>query len=74
MIAASRKEAEDMVASARREIDQAKAAAVGELQKRAVDLAFDLTNRLIRKNLSPADHEELIRERLNDLPPAGGPN
>lgn len=70
VVADARREAEELSAKARREIELAKQAAVDELQRRAVDLAFDLAGRLIRKNLDPKDHEDLVRERIRSLPPS----
>lgn len=70
LVSEARREAEELSAKARREIELAKQAAVDDLHRRAVDLAFDLAGRLIRKNLDPKDHEDLVRERIRDLPPS----
>ena len=70
MLADARKESEEVAARARREIEQAKQASIDELQRRAVNLALDLAGRIIKKELSPADHQALIQERIRDLPSA----
>lgn len=70
IIAAARSEAEEMTHRARREIEQAKQAAIDGLQRRAVDLAFDIAGRLVEKSLDPEEHQKLIQERLKELPNA----
>lgn len=70
LVAEARREAEELSAKTHREIELAKQAAVEELHRRAVELAFDLARHLIRKNLDPKDHEDLIRERVRSVPPA----
>ena len=70
ILAEARKESEAMAVRARREIEQAKNSAIGDLQRQAVDLALDLAGRLIRKNLNPAEQQDLIQDRIRNLPPA----
>lgn len=70
LAAEARKEADAMIARGKREIEQAKQGAIEDLDRRAVNLAFDIANRLIRKNLSPADHQEMIQERIKNMPAA----
>lgn len=70
MVAAARQEAEQIVERSRREIQLAKESAIDDLQKRAVELAFDLSERLIRKSLHPAEHQDLIQESVRRLPRA----
>jgi F-type H+-transporting ATPase subunit b len=70
IVVAARKEAEEIQARSRRDIEQAKVAAIEELERRAVGLAIDIAAKLIEKNLNPADHQTLLQERLGRLPSA----
>ncbi len=60
----ARQEAEAMIARARREIDLAGKAAIKELYDKTAELAVQVAGKVIRKELSPADHRELVRESL----------
>ena len=68
IVESARKEAEEITARSRREIELAKHTALDDLHRRAIDLSFDLASRLIKKNLSHEDHKELIKERLAQVP------
>jgi F-type H+-transporting ATPase subunit b len=63
----AREEAEKMIERARREIGIAKETALKELYVTAGRLATDVASRIIRKELSPADHERLIAESIARL-------
>ena len=56
--------ATEILDRAKREIDLAKSGALEDLHQRSVELAFDLTSRLIGKTLDPNDHQQLIKERI----------
>jgi F-type H+-transporting ATPase subunit b len=60
----ARDEAGQMVVRARREIQLAADAAKKEVYDLAAELAVDVAGRIIRKELSAADHKELVAESL----------
>lgn len=60
----ARQEADAMIARARREIDLAGKAAIKELYDKTAELAVQVAGKVIKKELSPADHRELVRESL----------
>lgn len=60
----ARDEAGQMVVRARREIQLATDAAKKEVYDLATELAVDVAGRIIRKELSAADHKELVAESL----------
>ena len=72
----ARTEAEAMITRARQEVQLARDTAVGELYGLAADLATEAAGRIIRRQLSPADHAELVRESIAQLrrPQEGGPS
>ncbi len=51
-------------ARATAEIDAARTAALDEITNRSVDLAVLMANRIVRKQLSASDHQQLISEAL----------
>jgi len=60
----ARREGAQMVERARREIGLATDAAKKEVYDLAAGLAVDVAGRIIRKELSPRDHKELVEESL----------
>jgi len=68
----ARKEADAMVERARREIGIATDTAVKELYTLSAKLATDVASRIIRKELSPNDHERLIAESIEELGRSAG--
>lgn len=70
ILAGAKKDAEDMVSRARREIEQAKTTAIDDLTRRSVQLSLELSSRLIRKNLSADEQQGLIQETIRGLPAA----
>ena len=70
IVESAKKDAEEISGRARREIEQAKLTAMDDLTKRSIQLSIELTSRLIRKNLSPDDHQGLIQETIQGLPRA----
>lgn len=63
----ARKESDAMIARARKEIGLARDTAISELYTMTVDLAADAAGRIIRRQLSPADHAELVRESIDEM-------
>lgn len=64
---AARQEAEALVTRARHEIDLARESAVKDLYSRGSDLVVELAERIVRRELSSADHERLIAEAVDEL-------
>jgi F-type H+-transporting ATPase subunit b len=65
--AEARSEAEATLARAKKDIEMARDAAVKDLHEQAVTLATMMTSKLVRRELSPADHKRLLDESLSDL-------
>jgi len=63
----ARHEADQMIARARREIQIATDTATKELYTLSARLATDMATRIIRKELTPQDHERLIAESISAL-------
>lgn len=65
-------EAQEAAASEKRralaEIDAAKNSALHQLAQRSVDSAIGLAGKIVRRQLKPDDHAELIHEALQDFP------
>ncbi len=70
ILAGAKKDSEEMVARARREIEQAKVTAIDDLTRRSVQLSLELSSRLIRKNLNADEQQGLIQETIRGLPAA----
>ncbi|MCL6502620.1 MAG: F0F1 ATP synthase subunit B [Pirellulales bacterium] len=68
ILARARQDAEAELARARREIEIATAAALEELGRASADLAIELAGKILRAQLSPADHARLIEEALRSFP------
>jgi len=67
----ARKEGDDLVARARREIQLATDSARKLLHDEASELAVRVAGRIIRKELSAADHRDLVDESLKEIQSAG---
>lgn len=63
----ARKEAEAMIARAKREIGVARDTALRELYDVGAKLATDVAGKIISRELKPADHERLIQESIAEL-------
>ena len=50
-----------------REVQTAKEAALKEISDSGADLAVDLAGKIIQRELSPADHDELIKRAQSDF-------
>ncbi len=64
-------EATALVERAKREIQVATDTAVKELYSMTARLSTDIASRIIRKELSPADHERLVAESIEELSAVG---
>lgn len=64
-------EAAALVERAKREIRVATDTAVKELYSMTARLSTDIASRIIRKELSPADHERLVAESIEELSAVG---
>ncbi len=70
----AREEAQKTVERSIREINQAKVAAIEEIYNTASSTAVDLAAHVIRKELTPEDHERLIAEAAQKMRGAGSAN
>ena len=57
----------EMKQRATREIDSAKAAAIGELHTQAVMLATDIAAKILSREMTAQDQQRLINESLDEL-------
>ncbi len=57
----------EMKQRATREIDSAKAAAIGELHRQAVMLATDMASKILAREMTAQDQQRLINESLDEL-------
>lgn len=67
----AQKEGDQMITRARREIQLATDSARKELHDEASELAVRVAARIIRKELSPADHKNLVAESLKEMQATG---
>jgi F-type H+-transporting ATPase subunit b len=63
----AKKEADAMIARAKREIEIARDDAVKQLHDQSVILATEIAGRMIRRQLQPQDHQKLLDESLQEL-------
>jgi F-type H+-transporting ATPase subunit b len=68
LTAKARKEADDLVASARTQIQAEKAKALAELKGQVVDLAIEAARRLIESSLDEKSQRALVEEYISKLP------
>jgi F-type H+-transporting ATPase subunit b len=69
----ARREAEEIVARARREIQLAANATLKDLYDQTAELAVQVAGGILRKELSAADHRTLVAESLEQMQAAGQP-
>lgn len=69
----ARRAAEEIAARARRDIQLATDAAVKELYDQAAELAVRVAGRIIRKELSADDHQQLVAESIRAIESAARP-
>ena len=63
----TRKESEELLARARREIELATESARKDLHDQAAELAVMVAGKIIQKQLSPADHRDLVTRSLQEM-------
>jgi F-type H+-transporting ATPase subunit b len=63
----ARAEGDRLIARARREIELARSEAVRDLYERSAGLATEIAGRILRREVSAADHERLIAEAIEEL-------
>jgi F-type H+-transporting ATPase subunit b len=68
LTARARKEADELVATARRQIGEEKAKAMAELRGMVADLAIEAAARLVRSSLDEKTQRQLVEEYLKQLP------
>lgn len=67
LVAQARAEADRSVKQAKREIEVARAEALQDLRETTARMAIDLTQRILQKEVTPDDHERMLREALEDI-------
>ncbi|WP_428939409.1 F0F1 ATP synthase subunit B [Fontivita pretiosa] len=60
-------EAEEIKERANKEIEAARDAALREIYQRTAELATSIAEKILRRNLNPADQQELVRQSLEQL-------
>jgi F-type H+-transporting ATPase subunit b len=68
LTARAKKEADDMIASARRTIDEEMGKAAAELKAQVADLAVAAASRIVKSSLDDEAQRALVEEYLRDLP------
>ncbi|MFO0913809.1 MAG: F0F1 ATP synthase subunit B [Pirellulales bacterium] len=68
IVASAQQAAADEKKRAVGEITAAKNAALRELAERSVDSALGLAGKIVRRQLQPGDHAELVQEALREFP------
>lgn len=65
-------QAGNIVKNAERDIERATAKAVTQLRQEAVDLSFTIASKILRRTVSPSDHEQLLNDVIGklDQPPS----
>jgi F-type H+-transporting ATPase subunit b len=63
----ARTEADKMLDRAKREIDLARQSAIKDLYATSAGLATDIAGKVLKRELSPRDHERLIQESIEEL-------
>lgn len=70
LTARARKEADDLVAGARKQIQEEKTKALSELKGQVADLAIDAARKLIQSSLDDKGQRALVEDYLKSLPSA----
>ncbi len=63
----ARVEADAIISRAKREIELARDSAVKELHSRTIELAASVAGKIVRRQLTPADHKDLLDEAIADM-------
>lgn len=67
----ARTEADNMIARAKREIDLARDEAIKDLYNRTAEMATAVAARVIRKELTPEEHDRLLSQSLEEIKTLG---
>ncbi|HEX9576989.1 MAG TPA: F0F1 ATP synthase subunit B [Myxococcales bacterium] len=68
LMAAAKKESEDLLQAARRTITEEKRQAIAELRAQAVDLAIEAAGKLVQNSMDKQKQKQLVEEYLSQLP------
>jgi F-type H+-transporting ATPase subunit b len=68
LMAAARTESDNLLAAARKTIEEEKRKAMAELRAQAVDIAIDAAGRLVQMNMDSGKQKQLVEEYLAQLP------
>jgi F-type H+-transporting ATPase subunit b len=68
LTAQARKEADDMVATARKSIEEERKLAVAKLRAEVADLAVAAAGRIVKSSLDEKAQRQLVEEYIKDLP------
>lgn len=68
LMAKSKKDAEALLLTARKQIDEEKTKALAEVRVTAVDLAIQAASKLLGQNLDEGKHRQLVNEYIANLP------
>jgi len=63
----ARTEADKLLERAKREIDLARQSAIKDLYATSAELATDIAGKVLKREMSPKDHERLIQESIEEL-------
>ncbi|HTP51104.1 MAG TPA: F0F1 ATP synthase subunit B [Anaeromyxobacteraceae bacterium] len=66
----AKKEADDLVATARKQIGEEKAKAVADLRSQVADLAIGAAARIVRSSLDEKTQRELVEDYIREVPAA----
>ena len=67
ILAESKIEAQAVAARAKKEIEMARDDAVKQLHDQTILLATSVAGKIVRKELSPGDHQELVDQALTEM-------
>ena len=71
MLEETRAQQQELLERAKRDIENEKLRAIGDLRREAVDLALAGASKLIAKNLDDASNRKLVEDFLASIPAAG---
>ncbi len=74
LMAKSKKEADELVTVARRQINDEKTKAISEVRTLAVDLALEAAAKLIGSSLDDAKQKQLVKEYIEKMPTSAPKN
>jgi F-type H+-transporting ATPase subunit b len=68
LMAQAKKESDDLLAAARKTIQEEKRQAIAELRAQTVDMAIEAANRLVQMNMDEKKQKQLVEEYISQLP------